>query len=423
MKHTLWPAWPHNLTVSNICERLAEAYGEAPALADDGSGSPAIVGDGTLSYHDLREVTNRMATVLIRHHDLKKGERVLIACENQAHALVSFLSVVKSGGMAVPLPLRLPPFSLSRVVEVCRPALVITDYPRFAGMSLAAAWTREVTGARDILTLGGPAGAGRKSRSLEEELAGADAFFFPYTMKGGDLLALYFSQRGDEPRGTMITDRSLLCASGTLYPLLARMRRAGGIVATPLHDIAGLVAMLSLLRAGVGFTGLKGTGRPAPPGPVGPGRSAGGVYVGTPGPLRGLAAATGAPGLWISPGVLADPCAELQEAVPCGNPVMVLDGPVFNEACGWALLRIRFIRGGRACKAPFLPLPFNRYRTGSGGAQPGDDLRTGELLVRGKTVTFGYWFDLEEIARRFRDGWFTTGLKATRHRFLGYDLF
>ena len=225
IKHALWPAWPSNLTVSNICERLAEAYGEAPALYDDGTGSTAVVGDGTLSYRGLRDVTNRLATVLIRNHDLKKGERVLIACENQAHALVSFLSVVKSGGLAVPLPLRLPPSSSSRIVEVGRPALVITDYPRFAGMSLAAAWSGEVTGARDILTLGGCAGVGRESRSLEDELAAADAFFFPYTMKGGDLLALYFSLRGDEPRGTMITERSLITASGT--SLLCCLRGAG----------------------------------------------------------------------------------------------------------------------------------------------------------------------------------------------------
>jgi acyl-CoA synthetase (AMP-forming)/AMP-acid ligase II len=411
MKLPLWPARLRNLTLSNICEHLAEAYGEAPALYDDGSGSPAVVGDGILSYRDLREVTNRLATVLIRHHDLKKGERVLIACENQAHALVSFLSVVKSGGMAVPLPLRLPPSSLSGIVEVSRPALVITDYPRFAGMSLAAVWTSEVTGARDILTLGGPGGSGCRNRSLEEELAGADAFFFPYTMKGGDLLALYFAQRGEVPRGTMITERSLLTASGTLYPLLPRRRPAGGIVDVPLHDIAGLVAVLSLLRAGVWFTGLKGARG-----------SGGGVYVGVPGPLRILAATTGTPGLWISPRVLADPYAELRKAAPEGNPVMVLDGPVFNETCGWALLRMGLARGGRACKTPFMPLPFNRYRTGSGEVKPGDDHGTAELLVKGKTVTFGYWFDLEEIARRFRDGWFATGLCATRHRFPGYDL-
>ena len=37
-------------------------------------------------------------------------------------------------------------------------------------------------------------------------------------------------------------------------------------------------------------------------------------------------------------------------------------------------------------------------------------------------MTFGYWFDLEEIARRLRDGWFATGLKATHRRFSGYDL-
>ncbi len=405
MRYPGWAFLPEKLTLSNITERLARAHGSFPALYDDGTASPALAWGGALSFEGLRDTSNRMAFSLIRHHDLKKGERVFIACENRLHALLTFFAVVKSGGIAVPLPLRLPPSEIRRVAEVARPALVVTDYHRFAGMALASTWTTGVTGAREVLTLGGGSSDGNGPRSLEEELAAADPFFIPYTLKPGDVIALFFAERNGAPRGVMVTNQALLGVSGMLLPLLAGRRRAGGVTALQPCEIAGLVSSLALLRAGIASSGIAGAARLAEESPAWKGR---GACVGPPGTLQTLAAASGMPGLWISPRVEA--------AAPPSCPAMLVDGPVFEETCGWALFRVGVKRGGRVYKTPFLPLPSNRYRDGATGANPGG------LLVKGKTVSFGYWFDLEEIARRLPDGWFTTGLPASRRRIIGYDL-
>lgn len=394
---------PRDLTLSNICERLADTYGDAPAVFDEGTGSPAIAGEGTVSYRGLRDAANRLSVTLIRHHDLKKGERVIVACENQANALTAFLALVKAGGVAVPLPLRLPPFMLGRIAENARPALAITDFPRYAGQGLADTWTTRTTGAREVLTLGGPAATEEGRTPLEEELRGTEAFFFPYTMKSGDVVAMYFSERQEGLRGTMISNRSLLRMSGILQMALAGRRKAVGLVAMRLQEVAGLAVMLTLLRAGVGFTCVNGTGRSARAFPE---EIRGYVYLGKRGPLEAQSRASGAPVLWINPGV--------REETGTNGPKLFLDGPVFDETCGWALLRLGVKNRGRILQTPFLPLPANRCRLNPDGK--------GGLRVKGRTVSFGYWWLLEESLETMQGGWFDTGLHAARHRPFGYDL-
>ncbi len=382
---------------------MAATHGDRPALVDDGTGSPAVVGGGTLSFRELRDTTNRLAFTLIRRHDLKKGERVAIACDNQAHALTMFLAVVKAGGVAVPLPLRLPPFQVAAVAGVARPALVITDYPRYAGQGLASAWTAAATGAREVLTLGGTAPGVDGCVALDEGLAAAETLFMPYTMKDGDVVAMFFSERAEGLRGTMIANRSLLRVSRALRLALAPCRGAAGLVAMGMHEVAGLVAALSLLRSGRAVACLNGTGLPERALPAGPGSA---VYVGRPGPLKALGGARGSFGAWLCPGV--------REETAYDGPALLLDGPVFDETCGWALLRVGMRLGGRWRETPFLPPAAGRYRTGPDGR--------GSLMVKGKTVSFGYWMLLEESLSELKDGWFDTGLRAARRWPFGFDL-
>lgn len=49
-----------------------------------------------------------------------------------------------------------------------------------------------------------------------------------------------------------------------------------------------------------------------------------------------------------------------------------------------------------------------------GKAVPGDAKAVGEIVIRGDSVTRGYWQDPQATARAIRDGWFYTGDLATR---------
>ncbi len=391
--------------MSNFSERMAAAYGDRPALLDDGTGSPALLGGGVLTFRGLRDATSRLAFTLIDRHDLKKGERVLIACDNQAHALAAFLGTVKAGGVAVPLPLRLPPFQVAGVAGSARPALAVTDCPRFAGQGLASAWTDAAAGVRGVLTLGGAAGAAGGGTALEEGLASAGDLFMPYTMKEGDVPAIYFSERPAGLRGTMIANRSLLRATRVLALALAPCRGSCGLVAPEVREAAGLIAALALLRSGRSVAFVNGTGGPRRA-PVPGGRGA--VFVGGPRAVEAWSRSRGSPDAWLCPGVR-------EGAAGAGSgAALELDGPVFDETCGWALLRARIRLGRRRRETPFLPLPAGRCRLSPEGRDT--------LEVKGKTVSFGYWMLLEESLQELEGGWFDTGLRAARRRPLGFDL-
>lgn len=68
---------------------------------------------------------------------------------------------------------------------------------------------------------------------------------------------------------------------------------------------------------------------------------------------------------------------------------------------GWADMRRKLGSAGR-------PLPFNRLKVGvgEGEATPG---QAGEILVRGPSVSPGYWRDPAANSLAARDGWFRTG--------------
>jgi long-chain acyl-CoA synthetase len=94
------------LTICNLLQNSFDKEGNRPALS--------FVGEPGLSYSDLRTKIQSTAG-LLRHLDLKKGDRAAVLSENMPNWGVAYLSIVCLGGVAVPV---LPDFNESEVTTI-----------------------------------------------------------------------------------------------------------------------------------------------------------------------------------------------------------------------------------------------------------------------------------------------------------------
>jgi len=72
----------------------------------------------TISYRELDELSNRLATVLVSR-GCKRGDRVAILCEKSIDSYIGIYGILKAGCVYVPLDRRAPVSRLSYIVRDC----------------------------------------------------------------------------------------------------------------------------------------------------------------------------------------------------------------------------------------------------------------------------------------------------------------
>lgn len=281
--------------LGELTAELARAWGGWPALVEE---------DGTvISFQELHRLTDLVACALIAHHDLRKGERVAIPGD-PLRGIVALLGVVKAGGVAVPLPRRLPEGEEEGPARHCHARLE---------------WENP-----GELIAGVPGG-----------------MFIPYTRKKDELAALIYHKEGGKWHGTMVNDRSLLAAAMPLALALQGLKARTARLSLPLDHSAGLAWALACLRAGTALIpslpadAWLGSRVEMDAGPAGRGRAS----------LVCIAGMT-------------------EKRAPAETSLF-LDGPCLDETCGFFLLRIR--RGGGGPPRLLWPLPHLRYRVDEEG--------------------------------------------------------
>jgi long-chain acyl-CoA synthetase len=104
--------------VTNLADVLLEPAARTPDVA-------ALVDDrGPTTYGDLRERASRLAGLLIRD-GVQPGDRVAIAALNDDAFVTSYVAVLHSGGVAVPLNPHSTPPELRRELDAIEPRLVL----------------------------------------------------------------------------------------------------------------------------------------------------------------------------------------------------------------------------------------------------------------------------------------------------------
>ncbi|HEX5183435.1 MAG TPA: AMP-binding protein [Allosphingosinicella sp.] len=180
----------------------AALIGEGPAEA------PAVINDsGTWTYGQMRDLSDRIARLLVEEEGLVPGNRVLLRGPNGAILFASWLAVLKAGGVVVATMPILRPGEIATILDRAQVHHAIVD-ERGLGDFMAAA---DETGLiRSLLTYRGDAGGG----ALEKRLRGvAGGFETVRTHRDDVALIAFTSGTTGRPKACIHYHRDVLASA------------------------------------------------------------------------------------------------------------------------------------------------------------------------------------------------------------------
>lgn len=186
--------------VGDILERVTWSRPDQVALVGwaGAFGEPAYE---RLTYRQANEIVNRFASGLLAR-GLRRGDRVLLVCENSVEAYLAKLGTAKAGLVAVPVNPSLAPDVLGHLVALAEPRLVVTDaelWPRVGEVLAAAGLEPDVT-----IPIGGgviPGGV-----SFSQFLDGQSADDPDTVVHGDDIWEILFTSGTTAlPKGVMLS--------------------------------------------------------------------------------------------------------------------------------------------------------------------------------------------------------------------------
>lgn len=96
---------------------IVQLYGDRPAV---------IAGDGRLTYTELDRAANRVAQAILAHRG-PVNEPIALLLQTQISAIIAILGILKAGKAYVPLDVNEPRARLSFLLTDCQAALIITE--------------------------------------------------------------------------------------------------------------------------------------------------------------------------------------------------------------------------------------------------------------------------------------------------------
>lgn len=406
------------LSMSNLFENLAEAFGEAVALEFPNPLFPSLFPRREVTFGEALRFTNLAAETLIRELDLLKGERVSVLCGEKGLALLLTAAVIKAGGIAVPLELPISEEKYSSLFRGCGVTAGMASADAFDAPAPEPPLFPDRQGIRWMFL--GNVPAGRAGLVLDDVVSSSSGFFLPYTLKPTSVVCL--SDPGVEGWGTrwvMATNRGLLhparCLSGSLpvgpgerclFSLHAD--RSSSLAAAVLALCAGLRLTFPRTGAVADMVDRAGEQRPA-------------ALWASAEQLHSAAGLPDAPSsfssvrLWMVQGRLGDRGLELVRECAARRRagkgrVFLLEFLSLRETAPLCAFRLTLPGPAGEVRTPFLAIPTNRVKASREKGSPDSSGGRSELLVRGPSVTPGYWNDLETSLRSWEAGWFTTGI-------------
>lgn len=346
------------------------------------------------TYRDLALRVQRLA-VALRTAGVKPGDRVALYAPNSPYWVASYFGILGCGGAVVPLNPRSTPEQLNRIVTAATPQRLL--------VSLRSPWPGE---ALPLLTIEPVA-----------DRAGCPSGSLPGCSTDQYALAelVYTSGTTGEPKGVMLTHDNLLANVDAVSKAIPLKHTDHLICLVPLFHMYGLMtAVLPTLAAGCSVTYLPSPSSrliletlatvPAT------------VLIAVPEVLKAFMdrlELSVAPMLSRSRGLSRLFRARLSKTlrtIVCGGAPLDLE--VERK---WRELGFEVLQGyGLTETSPGITLNTpSEHRTGSVGKPlAGVEVRIapdGEILVRSRSVTPGYYRNEALDRAAFTDGWFRTG--------------
>jgi 2-aminobenzoate-CoA ligase len=183
-----------------------ERLNAAVELIDKGDPDAlAVINDsGRWTYGEMRDLSDRIARLLVEEEDLLPGDRVLLRGPNGAMLFACWLGVLKAGGIVVATMPGLRVGEVATIIERAQVHHAIVD-DRFLDDFMKAA---DETGLiRSLLTYRGDSGGGRLERRLESVRPG----FAPVDTRRDDVALIAFtSGTTGRPKGCVHYHRDIL---------------------------------------------------------------------------------------------------------------------------------------------------------------------------------------------------------------------
>lgn len=104
------------MNLGNIIDPSAQCFPEHPAICID---------DQTISYGELKALTNRVATALIAS-GITPGDRVALNVPNSLEWIVFYYGAIKCGAIAVTLPGLMTDAEAQHLIDDAQPRCILT---------------------------------------------------------------------------------------------------------------------------------------------------------------------------------------------------------------------------------------------------------------------------------------------------------
>lgn len=213
-----WPEFRFDLPELDYPERLNCVQVMLDNAVEEGHGDKvAIYSDsGNLTYKELLEETNRVAHVLVDDMGLKPGNRVLLRSANNPMLAVSWLAILKAGGIAVTT------MSMLRAKEIA----VIADIAKIDHALCDVRLIDELKGAAEITGLLNNVRCFGEGGDLAAATASKSATFATVETAQEDVAILAFtSGTTGVPKATMHFHRDILAMSDVVGKYLCDIKQ------------------------------------------------------------------------------------------------------------------------------------------------------------------------------------------------------
>ncbi|HEX2967707.1 MAG TPA: AMP-binding protein [Bacteroidales bacterium] len=356
-----------------------------------------LEGNETISFRELYNSSLQLASWLTK--EIGTGKNVIILSANNLFFIKSYLAVIKSGNICIPLDPNIERDNFSYIAGLTQPAIIFIT--RDIEKKVPVQEYRCVT--PDILLQA-------QQIIMEEKTDVKD----PENVPDACAEIIFTSGSTGKPKGVMISHRNLIANTGSIVEYLELTEKDRMLVVLPFYYCYGLSLLHTHLRAG-GSIVLNNSF----------------MFLGTViGNLKNYECTgfAGVPShfqilLRMSDTFRNTSFPSLRYVTQAGGKLATVFIDEFRQAFPEVRFFVMYGQTEATARLSYLPPEQYETRKGSmGKGIPGVELRvvdslgenvkpgeTGEVIAKGDNIMLGYYADAESTSRALRNGWLWTG--------------